>query len=48
MLVRLAIQTGIPPSVWHAEELEDVLTAVQLLDEDAARERAAVKGGPQD
>lgn len=43
----LAIETGTLPSAWAAESMEDILTAVALLEDKAieARRAAADAGG---
>ncbi|TKG58049.1 hypothetical protein [Prauserella endophytica] len=40
-MVALAVETGIPPSVWADESERDIITAVAILEE---REKAASRG----
>lgn len=40
----VAVETGTLPSAWAAESLEDLLTAVALLEDKAIKARRAAAG----
>lgn len=47
-IVMLAIDTGIPPSVWWAEDERDLATALDVMDKERERQERESGRPPRD